>query len=287
VYFRKVTILGVGLIGASLALALKKYKLAETIIGYGRTEAHLVVAQERSIIDAFERDPARACDGADLIVFSTPVGIFLDLAKRISDCVREGALVTDVGSVKGELVREMERVLAPKGRFVGGHPIAGSDRSGIWTASADLFVHARCIVTPTPLTDKGALEQIAEMWRAVGSAVELLDPDEHDRIYAAVSHLLHVLVYELVNTVAEINDSYLAYSGQGFKDTTRIAASHPELWRDICLSNRDNIVMFLDRFQKNLDVVKEYLTTRDGKSLLARFEQARKLRERIGRDRNS
>lgn len=283
-YFHKVTILGVGLIGASLALALKKYGLSKTVVGYGRTQGNLIRAQEKAIIDSFELDPAKACDNADLIVFATPVGVFIDIAKQISRVLKRNAIVTDVGSVKGSLVRDMERLLSPHGLFVGGHPIAGSDRSGIDTASAQLFKQAKCIITPTHNTDKNALEKIIAMWRTFGSLVTLIEPEEHDRIYAAVSHLPHLLAYELVNTVAEINRSYLIFSGQGFKDTTRIASSQPELWRDICMHNRENLLAYIEVYKKNLDRVSRYLRDDDAESLIRDFQRARTLRERVGQD---
>jgi len=283
-YFHKVTILGVGLIGASLALALKKYGLCNTIIGYGRTRGNLIRAQEKTIIDSFELDPAKACDDSDLIVFATPVGIFVDIAKQISHVLKRNAIVTDVGSVKGNLVREMEGLLSPQVFFVGGHPIAGSARSGIDTASAQIFTKAQCIITPTHNTDRKALETIIAMWRTLGCLITLIEPEEHDRIYAAVSHLPHLLAYEIVNTVADINSLYLTFSGQGFKDTTRIASSHPELWRDICMHNRDNLLAYIEIYKKNLDRVSRYLRTADAESLNRDFQRARTLRESIGQD---
>lgn len=282
-HFPRVTILGVGLIGASVALATKAHRLSGTVIGYGRTTENLERARERGIIDGFEQDAAQACADADLIVFATPVGVFRDLARRISGSLKRNVIVTDVGSVKGALVHDMEQLLAPAGLFVGGHPIAGSDRSGIDTASPSLFRHNRCIITPTRRTEKGALESVIRMWQIFGANVTLMDPEEHDRIYAAVSHLPHLLAYALVNTIADIDEAYLAYSGQGFKDMTRIASSHPILWRDICRQNRDNIIACIERYRKRLDRVIHYLKD-DEDSLLREFQTAQALRERIGQD---
>lgn len=270
------------MIGASVSLALKKNGLAHTIVGYGRTPENLIRAQERAIIDSFTLDPLTACDNADLIVFSTPVGVFLDIAKQITRVLKENAIVTDVGSVKGKLVRDMEAILSPRGLFVGGHPIAGSDRSGIDTASAHLFKGAQCIITPTQTSDKNALDEIISLWRGFGSTVTLMEPDEHDRIYAAVSHFPHLLAYELINTVADIDGSYLTFSGQGFKDTTRIASSQPELWRDICRHNRENLLACIEVFKKNLERARHFLGEDDHESLLRDFQRARILRERIG-----
>jgi len=281
-HFKRVTILGVGLIGASFALAMKKQGLCSEIIGCGRKEENLKLAKERQIIDSFETDPAKACIGADLVVLATPAGSFPDLVKKVRGSLKKGALVTDVGSVKGNLVHDIEGFM-PKGIcFVGGHPIAGSDRSGIDTATADLFMGAQCIITPTEATDKKALEAVIGIWTAFGSTVKRINPDEHDRIYAAVSHLPHLLAYEIVNTVADMDSSYLAFSGQGFKDTTRIALSSPELWKDICLLNRENLLESIEILKRNLDRASRYLRASDSEALKEDFRKARTLREGIG-----
>jgi prephenate dehydrogenase len=284
VYFQNVAILGVGLIGASLALALKQHGLTQNVVGYGRTRENLIRATERGIIDSFACEPAKACRNADLIVLATPVGAFIDIAQRIEPALKEDVIVTDVGSVKGSLVRDLERLLSPRGLFVGGHPIAGSNHSGIDTASARLFEQARCIITPTHATDRNALDEVAAMWRTLGSLVTLVSPDEHDRIYAAVSHLPHLLVFELVNTIEDIDKSYLSFSGQGFKDATRIASSQPELWRDICRQNRENLLAYVEAFKKNLDRVSRYLREDDSDAILMDFKRARELRESVGPD---
>jgi prephenate dehydrogenase len=283
-YFDKVTILGVGLIGASFALALKKHRLCSEVTGYGRSERNLRKAKDKKIIDSFQLDPAKACDGADLVVFATPVGIFSGVAEKIRSTLKKNAVVTDVGSVKGKLVRDMEKLMPRDVFFVGGHPIAGSDRSGIDTAAAEIFEGAKCIITPTQSTDRSALEKVTALWKTFGSVIGLLDPDEHDRIYAAVSHLPHLIAYEIVNTVSDMNESYLAFSGQGFMDTTRIASSRPELWRDICILNKDNLLESIEIFKNNLDRVSQYLRAYDSESLERDFKRARTLREGIGKN---
>ena len=283
-FFDKVTILGVGLIGASFALALKNHGLCREVIGCGRREENLKRAKEKKIIDIVELDPAKACKGSDLVLFATPVGIFIDLAKKITGSLKKNVIVTDVGSVKGKLVRDMEALMPDGVFFVGGHPIAGSDRSGIDTAAANIFNGAKCIISPTENTDKTALDSITSLWKTFGSVVKLINPDEHDRIYAAVSHLPHLIAYEIINTVAAIDSSYLAFSGQGFKDSTRIASSHPELWRDICILNRENLLEYVEIFKKNLDKVSQYLRAYDSESLERDFKKARTLREGIGQN---
>jgi prephenate dehydrogenase len=268
--FEKITVLGVGLIGASLALGMKQKGLCLHVSGFGRTRENLEIAKARGIIDSFETDPADACRDSDLIFFSTPVGSFVDLAKRSSSAFKEGAIVTDAGSVKGSLVAEMEKIMPGGVHFIGGHPIAGSDRSGIESADGGLFLNAKCIVTPTPFSDD--------------ATVITMEPAEHDRIYAAVSHLPHVIGYSLVNAIAGIDPSYLEFSGRGFRDMTRIAGSSQELWRDICMLNRENLIEMITVFQQNLDSLSRYLRTSDADSLEREFGKARTLREGIGQN---
>jgi prephenate dehydrogenase len=283
-FFNKVTILGVGLIGASFAVALKKNGLCNEIIGYGRREENLQTAKAKAIIDSFELEPATACKGSDLILFATPVGSFIDIAKKIRISLSKGAIITDVGSVKGKLVRDMEALMPEGTFFVGGHPIAGSNHSGINTAAADIFNGTKCIITPTENTDKYALEKIIALWEKMGSHVKIISPDEHDKIYALVSHLPHLIAYIIVNTVADIDSSYLNFSGQGFMDTTRIASSSPELWRDICILNKDNLLESIEIFKNNLDRLSQYLRVYDSESLEKNFKKARTLREGIGKN---
>jgi len=280
--FNRITILGVGLLGASFALALKKNGLCGTVTGFGRNRENLQRAKERNIIDSFETDPVAACRDSDLVMLSAPVGAFAGLAKAIVPALKKGAVLTDVGSVKGVLVREIERLMPKDVHYIGGHPIAGSDRSGIDSANSELFRNARCVITPTENSDPSSLDKIQNLWKALGSEIIILDPEEHDRIYASVSHLPHLIAYAMVNTVAEMNRSYLDFSGKGFMDSTRIACSSEELWNDICLLNRDNIIETLAVFQKTLDMLGQYLKTGDSDSLKAEFRKARILRENIG-----
>ncbi|MBI4683950.1 MAG: prephenate dehydrogenase/arogenate dehydrogenase family protein [Nitrospirae bacterium] len=281
IFFNKVTILGVGLIGASLALALKKKKLCGHITGYGRTEDNLRKAKKKKIIDSLELDLIKACADSDLIVFSSPVGSFINTAKKIKGSLKKGAIVTDVGSVKGTIVREMEALMPEGVSFVGGHPIAGSEKAGIDKAKANLFSGARCILTPTERTDKISLRMITGLWRKISASVTIMSPEEHDRVYAAVSHLPHIIAYALVNTITDINSAYLKFAGQGFKDTTRIAASSPELWRDICITNRENILWLLNRFKENLDELAGYLQRGETKAIEKKFKKAKESRENV------
>jgi prephenate dehydrogenase len=282
--FQKVAVLGVGLIGGSFALAMKKNGLCKEITGFGRSEKNLAKARERGMIDSFALEPAAACNGAELIFFATPVGSFVELARRTAPSMAKGAIVTDAGSVKGGLVYQMEKAMPEGVHYIGAHPIAGSDRSGIDSSDAGLFRDAKCIVTPTEDSDQRALETVTGVWKSLGAQVVTMGPDLHDRIYAFVSHLPHLLAYALVNSVSAEDGSYFEFSGQGFKDVTRIASSSPELWRDICLLNRENLLETISLFQKNLDSLSQYLRAGDAGSLEREFVKARQLREGLGQD---
>lgn len=281
IFFNKVTIIGVGLIGASFALALREKDLCKDITGYGRREENLKRAKERGIIDYYSLDPGEASLESDLIVLSIPVGVFRDIIDKIKEVLKDGSLITDVGSVKGSLVYEIEGSI-PKGSFyIGSHPIAGGDRSGIDESRADLFKNALCIITPTENSDTGALRKIALLWEKVGSKVRFMDPYKHDEIYGAVSHLPHVIAYTLVNTIGDIDSEFIEYAGQGFKDTTRIALSSPEMWRDIVLYNRENLLKFLDIFKGEIRKIEEFIKNNDSEAIKDIFQKARDLRERI------
>jgi prephenate dehydrogenase len=280
--FRKVTIFGIGLLGASFAIALKKYSPGIFITGSGRSLENLQRALEKNIIDSFDTDPVSACRDSDLLMLATPVGSFLDLTKAIAPVLKKGAVLTDVGSVKGRLVREIEKLMPEGVHYIGSHPIAGSDRSGLDAANPDLFLGSKCIITPTENSSTAALEKIKSLWSGLGSRILILTPEEHDRIYASVSHLPHLVAYALVNTVSDMDASYIGFSGKGFIDATRIACSSEELWNDICLLNRENLVEALGLFRMNLDRLARCLESGDADSLKSEFRKARTLRENLG-----
>jgi prephenate dehydrogenase len=282
--FNKAAILGVGLLGASFSLAAKKHGLCRHVTGFGRNRENLELALGRGIIDAYAQDPASACGEADIILLASPAGSFVELVKRASSGFKRGAIVTDVGSVKGALVYEIENLMPAGVRFIGGHPIAGSDRSGIDFSSADLFSDALCIMTPTERSEPAALEVITEMWRSFGSRVMTMGPAEHDRIYAAVSHLPHLIAYAMVNTVSDIDRAYFSFCGQGFKDMTRIAASSPDIWTDISLMNSKNLLEMIAIFRDNLGRIEQCLKQSDPGLLKQELLKASSQRETLGQD---
>ncbi len=281
IFFNKVSIIGVGLLGASFALALRENGLCKTIYGYGRREDNLKRAKDKGIIDNYSLNATRACESSDLILLATPVGVFKDIIKAVRTSFKKGVIVTDVGSVKGGLVYEIEELMPDGVYYIGSHPIAGSDKSGIDDARADLFNNARCIVTPTENSDMDAVKNIMTIWEIFDARVELIDPFKHDEIYAVVSHFPHVVAYAIVNTVGDVNSKYIEYAGQGFKDTTRIALSSPEMWRDISIFNKDNLIKLLGVFRENLDKMEKLLEMSDARSIEEEFLKAQGLRKKI------
>lgn len=277
-YFDKVCIMGVGLIGGSLARKIRQENLAGKIIGYGRNEHNLQLALAKGIIDDYSMEPKVAILDAALIILATPVTAMPRIAAEISPFLDSDAIVTDVGSVKVWVVEQMERILPEKIAFIPAHPIAGSEKSGIEASRVDLFMEAKCIITPSNKTDQRSLLTVENLWEKMGSHTVRMSPREHDCLLAAVSHLPHVLAYALVGTVG---DSALDLCGGGFRDTTRIALSDPELWRDICLINKDMVIKHLDRFIDNLNRIRLHITKENTAELGHEFLQARIIRSKL------
>ncbi len=279
-------IVGVGLIGGSIGLAVRKRRLARTVIGLDRDPKSLDRAAARGAIDPVPADRAglkKAVGGADLVILAVPVGRARSVARELAPWLAAGTIVTDVGSVKGPLVRDLEEAFAPRVRFVGGHPIAGREKSGVEAASPDLFSEALFVLTPTSRTKPEAIRTVRRFWEALGSRVVTIDPDDHDRILAAVSHLPHLIAYALVNTLFDLerrNGDLLSFSAGGFRDFARIAASSPRMWRDICLANRKNLTAAIGAYESRLGRLKQLLAKGNGPALEAEFEAARAGMER-------
>ena len=280
--FGKMTVIGVGLLGASLARACKERGLVEEITGYGRNRENLEKARVLKVIDHCSTDLAEAVKDADLVVLCTPVTSIIPLIQNMISKIRPGTLITDVGSVKEPIVMEAEKLVPEGVYFVGSHPIAGGENSGLEASTADLYQNAKCIVTPTGKTNNKALEKISALWQAVGMQVINLSAEEHDFVFGAVSHLPHIVVYALMNTLGSLrtqdNREVTAFSGAGLKDITRIASSDPVMWRDICLSNRNHSLDLIDRFQNKLDEIRSTIEKGDGQALKEEFIAANKYR---------
>lgn len=261
--------------------------LAESVVGVGRRVDNLKTAVEVGAIDRYVSDPLEGVREADLVILATPVDTYEQHLKNWGTVLQPHAIVSDVGSVKGDLVIQAENWLPPQIRFVGAHPIAGKEKTGVSAGSVTLFKGARCIVTPTPRTDPEALRAITEIWERTGSIVLSMDPFLHDKILGAVSHLPHVAAFALVNALAEVRDRMTpdldlrVHSGGGLRDTTRIAASSPEMWRDICLWNRDNLIQLIDVYERHLGRLKELIRSGDGPGLEKEMEKAKIVREQL------
>lgn len=266
VLFNNVTIIGVGLIGGSLAKVLRAKNLAGRITGAGRSRGSLEQALRMGVIDRMGQGSAYGVEDADLVVLASPVGTFVKIVREITPHLKKGAIVSDVGSVKGKLVKQIEDFLPAGVHYVPAHPIAGREKSGVAEATETLFEGRRCIITPTAKTDKKAVDAVHEMWRASGAHVSIMDADLHDKIFAAVSHLPHVAAFAMMCAVAELNtgtEDYLGFSGAGFRDFTRIAGSSPEMWKDICIMNKDNLVPMIDRYLFSLNRFKREIIAGD------------------------
>ncbi|MBI5344620.1 MAG: prephenate dehydrogenase/arogenate dehydrogenase family protein [Deltaproteobacteria bacterium] len=284
VYFKKVAVIGVGLIGGSIALVLRKKGLAGGITGIGRGIENLKTAKRLGIIDSFTLDIAEGVAGADLVIVAVPALKIADTVKKALPHLRPPCIITDVGSVKSAVVEAIEPLLPEGVAFVPGHPIAGTENSGADAAFMTLFKGRLCILTPARNTDKDALKAVRAVWKAAGSRVVSMDAETHDRVLAAVSHLPHMIAYTLVNAVAEsaggVKD-ILGYSAGGFKDFTRIASSSPEMWTDICAMNRDNIVGMIAAFEKRLEALKKMIVAGDLAGIRNAFERGKALRDAI------
>ena len=281
--FERVAVIGVGLIGGSFALALKAEKLCGHVTGVGRSAANMRVAMQRGILDSFETDAAIGVRGADLVLVSAPVAQFEKIFLEIAPNLGSDALVMDAGSTKRDVVAAARKRLGGRiARFVPAHPIAGAEKSGAAAASAELFRHKRVVLTPLPENAPESIEKAAAAWSACGARVSRMSPEEHDQVFAAVSHLPHLLAYALVSDVsARPNAAQLfGYAAGGFRDFTRIASSHPEMWRDICIANRDQLLVELSSFSGELEKIRKFLENRDEASLEKLFADARAARER-------
>lgn len=286
-HFKQMTIIGVGLIGGSLGMIVRREGLADTVVGVGRRIDNLKTAVDVGAIDRYVSDPRDGVRDADLVILATPVDTYAQHLTHWGSLLQPRTIVSDVGSVKGNLVIQAESRLPAQVRFVGAHPIAGKEKTGVAAGSVTLFQGARCIVTPTPRTDPEALRMITELWERTGSTVLSMDPFLHDRILGAVSHLPHVAAFALVNALAEVRDRMAPdldlrlHSGGGLRDTTRIAASSPEMWRDICLWNRDNLVQLIEVYERHLRQLKDLIQSGDGPGLEKEMEQAKMIREQL------
>jgi prephenate dehydrogenase len=279
--FSQISILGVGLLGGSIGLAMRKVQPDCRIIGYGHRQGTLDRAVQMRAIDRGFTDPAAAIAGSDLVILCTPVGAFENLLKQIAPALAEGCIVTDVGSTKRSVVELAEKILPPDVHFVGSHPMAGSEKRGVEYARGDLFRDATCILTPTLRTSHAASKKIATFWESLGMNIYKLSPEDHDRILADVSHLPHLLAAAIVAIQPPESQEL---RGKGFLDATRIATGDASLWRDILIDNSGNLRDSIGRFQKELQKVLTMLEAGDGEGLRKWLNEAAEMREQFRKE---
>lgn len=280
----RLAIIGVGLIGGSLALALKQAGAVGEVVGCGRGKPNLEKALELGIIDSYSRDPLEAVRGADVVFLATPVKTLASVTQTCLPGLKPGAILTDGGSVKGDVVKTIEPLLPEGIHFVPGHPIAGTENSGAEAAFSSLYQGKRCILTPTENTDSGALELIKQMWIAAGSDVVQMSLEKHDKVLAAISHLPHMVAYSLVNAVGSYDhyeENILEYSAGGFRDFTRIASSDPTMWRDIAETNREALLEMMEQFEVFFAELKADIVAGSDDKLFEFFQRSKQLRDTI------
>ena len=281
-------VIGTGLIGGSLCLALKEKGICKNIIGAGRSEATLQKAQELNIIDRYDTDIANAVKDADVVFVSVPLGamesVFEKIAEGLTSSGNNKAIITDAGSSKQQVQKIAEDIFAENAcRFVAGHPIAGTEKNGPDAAFADLYKNRRVILTPTEQTDADAIKTVTALWQQTGAEVETMDAEHHDKVLAATSHLPHILAFGLVHCLENIDDieNVFRFAAGGFRDVTRIASSDPTMWRDICLNNQQPILDMMKRYKDELDMLYNALESGDGEKLMDVFEQAKATRDKF------
>jgi prephenate dehydrogenase len=269
--FNKVGIVGMGLIGGSLALAIKKRQLADEVVGVSRHKKSLLLAKKMGAIDKGSQE-FDIIKNADLLILSTPVNTILKLAPKVSKAITKDCIVTDVGSTKKEIVSSLGKIFF---NYIGSHPLAGSEKRGIINARAALFKNSLCILTPTKKTNTLALKKIESLWNKIGAKTILLNPSVHDKILSFTSHLPHLIAFSLMDTIPR---KYLRFASGGLKDATRIASSDNRLWTDILLSNRKNVIKTVDLFQDNLSKIKFAIIRKNRKLLNNILKQAKNKR---------
>ena len=279
--FQKVVIFGVGLIGGSFALALRKAHAVELVVGFGRSEQTLVQAKQLGIIDRIGKDIAAEVADADLVMLATPVGQMPELMSQIAPHLGPQTIITDAGSTKTDVVRDAYAQLGSKvAQFVQAHPIAGAELSGAMAARSDLFQWKKVVLTPLPEISAVSVDRVRRAWEQCGAMVSTMTPKQHDEVFAVVSHLPHLLSFALVHDIAQRDnrDLLLSFAASGFRDFTRIAASNPEMWRDICMGNRDALLVELQTYIAELNRMSTALAAGDAEQLEQTFLAARTLR---------
>jgi cyclohexadieny/prephenate dehydrogenase len=283
--FNKVAIIGVGLIGASLALALREHKLARKIVVGDKNAKHVKIALQKKIADQATTNLAAAVKDADLVVLCTPVSFMGAVAKTIAPALKKGAILSDVGSVKQAVVQDVKSHLPAHVHFVPAHPIAGTEHSGPLAGRADLFEGRWCIVTPLKKSNPVAVKKIVALWQNLGARTKNMDAAHHDKVLAITSHLPHLIAYTIVSTASDLGthlkDEVIRFSASGFRDFTRVAASDPTMWRDVFLNNREAVLEIIQRFSEDLTALQRAIRWGEGDKLYKLFAQSRAIRKAV------
>ena len=283
--FDRIALIGIGLIGSSLARVIRREGLAGEIVISTRSADTLARAEELNLGDRYVADAAEAVEGADLVIVSVPVGASEAVAQQIAGSLKPGAILTDVGSTKASVIAQMQPHVPEGVHFIPGHPLAGTEKSGPESGFAELFENRWCILTPLEGADEAAVERLGAFWRACGSNIDTMDPQHHDMVLAMVSHLPHIIAYNIVGTADDLQtvtkSEVIKYSASGFRDFTRLAASAPTMWRDVCLHNKDAILEMLARFSEDLASLQRAIRWGDGDKLFDLFTRTRAVRRSI------
>jgi cyclohexadieny/prephenate dehydrogenase len=283
--FKKVCIIGCGLIGSSLARAIKKNNLAEKIVSSNRSDAANKKVIELKIVDDSSSDPKKMVDGSDLVVIATPLSSYADVISKIKDSLKNRVILTDVGSVKENILNLVEKNIPENISWIPSHPIAGTEESGPEAGFSSLFQNRWCILTPSKKAKEKDINLLQTFWEKVGSKVDIMDAKQHDYILSITSHIPHLIAYNIVNTSLNIQDekesTIVKYSAGGLRDFTRIAASNPIMWRDVFIQNKKNTSKMIDKFIENLEDLKKAIESEDGKKLEQIFTKTKKIRKDI------
>jgi len=283
--FKKICIIGCGLIGSSLARAIKKNNLAEKIVSSNRSDAVNKKVIELKIVDDSSSDTKKMADGSDLVVIATPLSSYEDVISKIKNSLKDGVILTDVGSVKENIINLIEKNIPENISWIPSHPIAGTEESGPEAGFSELFQNRWCILTPSKKAKEKDINLLQTFWEKVGSKVDIMEAKQHDYILSITSHIPHLIAYNIVNTSLNIQDenesTIVKYSAGGLRDFTRIAASNPIMWRDIFIQNKKNTSKMIDQFIKNLEDLKKAIENGDGKKLEQIFTRTKKIRKDI------
>ena len=283
--FEKVCIVGLGLIGGSIGLAIKRSNISNQITGYARSNSTLERATELDLVDSVKHNLKDAVNNSDLVILATPLSTFRELVEEMSPFLKKGCIITDTGSAKLTVIEDLKDILPNGVEFVPGHPIAGTEESGPDAGFAELFDNRWCILTPTEDNSSNAVDLVKDFWESIGSKVEIMDPMHHDKVLAITSHIPHLIAFNIVGTANNLANAtekeVVKYSAGGFRDFTRIAASDPKMWSDIFTYNSDAVLEMLDLFSNDLAKLKAAVIKKDSDLLFSNFEKTREVRKNI------